>query len=254
MRRKLVAGNWKCNGSLASNDALLGAIASSGMGNSGTGCVVLAPFPYLQQVRTRLAGSGIAWGAQNVSEFGLGAFTGEVAAEMLVELGCSHVVIGHSERRTLLHEDDETVARKVKVARRAGLVPIVCVGETLAERESGRAEQVVSGQVNAVLNVEGGEVLDGAVVAYEPVWAIGTGRTASPEQAQDMHAFIREVVRKRSGRIAESLPILYGGSVKAGNASALFAMPDIDGALVGGASLVAEEFVNIWRAAAAGGR
>lgn len=254
MRRRLVAGNWKSHGSSSSNASLLDALVASGAGSGGAGCAVLVPFPYLQQVGSTLSGSGIGWGAQNVSEFGLGAFTGEVAAEMLVDLGCTYVAVGHSERRTLLGEGNETVARKVSAARRLGLVPIVCVGETLEERDSGRAQEVVSGQLRAVLDISGVEALGGAVVAYEPVWAIGTGKTASPQQAQEMHAFIRSVIGERDRPIADALPVIYGGSVKAANAESLFGMPDIDGALVGGASLVAGEFSEIWRAAAAGGQ
>jgi len=247
MRKKLVAGNWKMNGSLASNESLLRELRSVDV--SGAAMVVFPPFPYLQQCGAQLAGSGVTLGAQDVSEFASGAYTGEVAGNMLVEFGCRFVLVGHSERRTLHGETSEQVARKAVAAHRSGLIPVVCVGETLAERESGRTQTVIAAQVDAVVSLAGQEVLAGAVLAYEPVWAIGTGRTASPEQAQEVHAFIRARVAAVDASRASTLQILYGGSVKGANAATLFSMPDVDGGLVGGASLVAKEFLEIHRAA-----
>ena len=246
MRRKLVAGNWKMHGSLAENEALLGALRSP----AGAECAVCVPFPYLAQTRALLQGSAIVWGAQDVSEHEKGAYTGEVSAAMLREFGCRYVIVGHSERRALHHEDNALVGRKMRAAQACGITPIVCVGETLAQREAGETEAIVAGQVDAVIAQSGVGALSQAVIAYEPVWAIGTGKTASPEQAQAVHRFIRERVRTAGAAVAEQLRILYGGSVKAANAQALFAMPDIDGGLVGGASLDAKEFSTILGAAA----
>jgi triosephosphate isomerase len=252
MRKKLVAGNWKMNGSRASNESLLQQLRSVDV--SGAGMVVFPPFPYLQQCAEQVAGSGLGLGAQDLSEFEGGAYTGEVSGGMLAELGCGYVIVGHSERRTLHGETNEQVARKAVAAHRAGLVPVVCVGETLAERESGQTEAVIGAQVDALLVVAGKEVLAKVVLAYEPVWAIGTGLTASPEQAQGVHAFIRARVAAVDAPRASTLRILYGGSVKGANAATLFAMPDVDGGLVGGASLVAKEFLEIHRAAAVASR
>jgi triosephosphate isomerase len=247
MRKKLVAGNWKMHGSLAENAALLAAIKPA---LAGIEAVVCVPFPYLAQAQAELAGSSIAWGAQNVSEQAKGAFTGEVSAAMLVEFGCKYVIVGHSERRSLYGESDALVASKYKAAQAAGLIPILCVGESLEERESGVTEAVVARQLDAVIDAAGVGSLSNAVVAYEPVWAIGTGKTATPEQAQAVHAFIRGKVAALDAGVADQLVIQYGGSVKAANASELMAQPDIDGGLIGGASLVADEFVAICRAAA----
>jgi triosephosphate isomerase len=249
MRRKLVAGNWKMHGSLAANAQLLGALASGGAGSGNAACAVLVPFPYLAQAQQLLKGSGLKWGAQNLSEFAAGAYTGEVAGAMLAEFECTYVAVGHSERRALYGEDSALVARKLVAARKSGLTPIVCFGETLAEREAGRTEAVVGDQLKAVLDVAGLGLLAESVVAYEPVWAIGTGKTATPDEAQEVHAHIRALVARQDPEVAVRMPILYGGSVKAASAKSLFAMPDVDGGLVGGASLVAEEFLNIWRAA-----
>jgi triosephosphate isomerase len=251
MRGKLVAGNWKMHGSLAANAALLGALRSAGSA-AMPDAAVCVPFPYLAQARELLRGSPVALGAQDVSEHPQGAFTGEVSAAMLAELGCKHVIVGHSERRTLHAEDSGLVGRKARSARSAGLTPIVCVGETLAQRESGKTEAVVAEQIDALLEEAGVAVVAQSVIAYEPVWAIGTGKTASPEQAQAVHRFIRSRIRSTDASIAEALRILYGGSVKANNAAELFAMPDIDGGLVGGASLDAKEFIEIMRAALPG--
>jgi triosephosphate isomerase len=247
MRKKLVAGNWKMHGSLAENAALLAAIKPALAGIEAAVCV---PFPYLAQVQSALAGSSIAWGAQNVSEQAKGAFTGEVSTAMLLDFGCKYVIVGHSERRSLYGESDELVAKKYMAAQAAGLVPILCVGESLEERESGVTEAVVARQLDAVIKAAGVASLGRAVVAYEPVWAIGTGKTASPEQAQAVHAFIRGKIAALDSEVADQLVIQYGGSVKAANAAELMAQPDIDGGLIGGASLVADEFIAICRAAA----
>lgn len=242
-RTRLVAGNWKMHGSREANRALLDAIVA-GVGNAAAQCVVCPPFPYLAQAAERLRGTAVALGAQNVSEHKPGAFTGEVAAGMLVELGCRYAIVGHSERRQLYAESDAQVGAKYSAARAAGLTPILCVGETLAQREAGRTEEVVARQLAAVK-------FDGGVLAYEPVWAIGTGRNATPEQAQEVHAFLRRQLPTELGR---STPILYGGSVKPQNATAIFAMPDVDGGLIGGASLVAGDFLAIVHAAETHGR
>jgi triosephosphate isomerase len=236
MRARLVAGNWKMHGSAAANRALLDALVA---GVQGVECVVCVPFPYVAQAAERLKGTTIAWGAQNVSEHAQGAYTGEVSAAMLADLGCRYVLVGHSERRQLYGETDAVAAAKFAAAQGAGLRPIFCVGETLAERDAGRTEEVVARQLDAVL---GRGKFGDAVLAYEPVWAIGTGRTATPEQAQAVHAFLRK-------RLGEATRILYGGSVKAQNAAAIFAMPDVDGGLIGGASLVAADFLAICAAA-----
>ncbi len=241
MRQKLVVGNWKMNGRLAQNDRLLAALRGGWTGAPDRAMAVCVPFPYLAQVQSALSGSSIHWGAQDVSEFDSGAYTGEVSGTMLRDFGCAYVIVGHSERRQLFAEDDATVARKAAAALQAGLTPIVCVGETLAEREQGVTTQVVARQWAAVADKVGSRSRE-TVVAYEPVWAIGTGRTASPEQAQEVHAQIRSAL---AGIRAEGVPVLYGGSVKGSNARALFAMPDIDGGLVGGASLDADEFLTI---------
>jgi triosephosphate isomerase len=249
MRQRLAVGNWKMHGSLPENRLLLDSLAAAASGISSAICAVCVPFPYLAQVQATLAGSRVVWGAQNVSQHPKGAFTGEVSAAMLREFGCRYVLVGHSERRQLFGEDDATVAAKAKAALAAGLTPIVCVGETLAERERNVTEEVVGRQVSAAADVLGTEGLAASVLAYEPVWAIGTGKTASPQQAQAVHAFIRGLLKARSAQLAGTVPILYGGSVKAANAAELFAMADVDGGLVGGASLVAEEFVAICREA-----
>jgi triosephosphate isomerase len=209
------------------------------------------PYVYLPAVRDWLAGSPIALGAQDIADKeGTGAYTGEVSGAMLRDVGCSYAIVGHSERRALYGETDAVVATKFQATQRAGLIPIVCVGETLAQREAGETRQVIARQLEAVMDAAGVQAFGNAVVAYEPVWAIGTGRTATPEQAQEVHAFIRGMVAARDGTIAAGLSILYGGSVKGANARNLLAMADIDGGLVGGASLVAAEFLEIFRAAA----
>jgi triosephosphate isomerase len=248
MRSKSVVGNWKLNGSLASNEALLKALLREIPRQGPVACAVCVPYPYLAQAQGLLQGSGIGWGCQDVSRFDKGAYTGDVSAAMAAEFGSRYAIVGHSERRTVFGDTDEVVVAKFAAARRAKLTPIFCVGETLEEREAGRTEAVLARQVDALLAGGAGE-LEGCIVAYEPVWAIGTGKTATSAQAQEAHAFLRARVGGKDKAVAAALPILYGGSVKASNAKELFAMPDVDGGLVGGASLVAEEFAGIWRAA-----
>ena len=249
MRRKLVVGNWKMYGRLERNQTLLQGVLDGVRELGNADYAVCVPYPYLAQAQAMLAGSNVAWGAQNLSPQEEGAFTGAVAPGMLTDFGCSYVIIGHSERRGLFHESNEIASAKFGAAQRAGLKPIFCVGETLAERESDVTERVVATQLDAVLVRYGAKALQDAVIAYEPVWAIGTGKTASPEQAEAVHAFIRARVAQHDAQIAEGLCILYGGSVKAANAAELFGMPDIDGGLIGGASLVSDDFVAICKAA-----
>lgn len=244
-RRKLVVGNWKMHGSRPTNATLMAGV----LGAKPFGCdvAVCPPFPYLSEAAVALAASGLRWGAQDCSVHEQGAYTGEVSARMLAEFGCRYVIVGHSERRALHGESDALVAEKAKAALAHGVTPIVCVGETLSERDAGLTESVVKRQLSAVIHALAhcaGEM----VVAYEPVWAIGTGKTATPEQAQEVHATLRAQLRAATSR-AEAMTLLYGGSVKPDNAQALFAQPDIDGALVGGAALKAEDFVAICRAA-----
>ncbi len=248
MRRKIVAGNWKLHGS---RDFATGLVAElvAGLPVDGVEMVVLPPLPYLGDLIEDFEGHAIAFGAQDVSSNEKGAYTGEVSAAMLVDVGARYGLVGHSERRQYHAENSELVAAKFQAAKHAGLIPILCVGETLEQREAGQTEAVIAAQLAPVLDLVGVEAFAGAVVAYEPVWAIGTGRTASPEQAQAVHAFIRGVVKGRDARIADSLPLLYGGSVKPDNAAELFAQADVDGGLVGGASLVAGDFLAIARAA-----
>lgn len=249
MRARLVVGNWKMNGSLPENEILLDAVKRGAASLRSSASAVCVPFPYLQQAQRLLQGSSVTWGAQDVSEHAKGAYTGEVSASMLRDFGATYAIVGHSERRTLFGETDDKVAAKFAAARQVGLTPILCVGETLTEREAGSTDAVVERQLRAVADGAGAAALRHAVLAYEPVWAIGTGRTASPEQAQAVHAFLRRVLREYLGEAADDATVLYGGSVKAGNAQELFAQPDIDGGLIGGASLVAEEFLAICRAA-----
>ncbi len=249
MRRKLVAGNWKLNGTLAGVERLAEGIRAGAQAMGTVDIVVCPTFVHIPKVAGLLADTSVAWGAQDVSDQDEGAYTGEVAAPMLVELGCRYAIVGHSERRNRYGEDDALVARKFLAARRAGLIPILCVGELLEEREGGVTEQVVGRQLNAVLEAAGETGLADSVVAYEPVWAIGTGKTAGPVQAQEVHAFIRARIAVWDGTIAQRIRILYGGSVKGSNATELFTMEDIDGGLIGGASLKAEEFLTICRAA-----
>jgi triosephosphate isomerase len=251
MPAKAVVGNWKLNGSLASNEALLKALLKEIPPQHPVACAVCVPAPYLAQAGGMLKGSGIAWGAQDVSRFERGAYTGEVSAAMVAEMGARYTLVGHSERRTIFGDTDAVVVEKYAAARKARLTPVFCVGETLEEREGNRTEAVLARQVEALMAKCGVSELDGGIVAYEPVWAIGTGRTATAAQAQEAHAFIRGRIAAQGKDVAARLTILYGGSVKGSNAAELFAMPDVDGGLIGGASLVAEEFVAIWRAAGA---
>ena len=248
MRKKLVAGNWKMHGSLRENAALLDRLVA---GLPGVGCEVLVcvPYPYLAQVGERLQATSVLWGAQNVNEHAVGAFTGEVAATMLADFACTHVLVGHSERRTLYGESDALVAAKCKAVLAAGMRPVLCVGETLAEREAGLTQVVVERQLSVVLDVVGVAAFARMVLAYEPVWAIGTGLTASPAQAEEVHAAIRLRIAGQDAAVAEGLQILYGGSVKPQSAVELFAQPNIDGGLIGGAALVADDFLAICRAA-----
>ncbi|HZW60175.1 MAG TPA: triose-phosphate isomerase [Woeseiaceae bacterium] len=251
MRNCLVAGNWKMNGSRATTAALLDGIRTGFSGSDTVELLVCPPFPYLSDARAALAGSAVALGAQTVSEYEAGAYTGETSAAMLVDLGCRYVIVGHSERRALMGETSAQVAAKFDMALKHGLVPILCVGETLAEREAARTDAVIDAQLDAVLDGAGVQAFATAVIAYEPVWAIGTGRTAAPQQAQDVHAHIRARIAARDEDIAAGVQILYGGSVKGANAGGLFGMPDIDGGLIGGASLEAKDFLAIADAAVA---
>lgn len=248
MPRKLVAGNWKMHGSLVDNAALLAGVVS---GAQGLNCdiAVCVPFPYLYQAQQALSGTPVRLGAQNLSEHAKGAYTGEVSAAMLKDFACAYVIVGHSERRSLYGETDAQVAAKFVAAQAMGLTPILCLGESLQERETGVTEAVVGRQLDAVLAVAGVAAFARAVIAYEPVWAIGTGLTATPEQAQAAHAFIRGRLAQHEAGIAENVVIQYGGSMKPSNAAELLSQPDIDGGLIGGAALVAEDFLAICRAA-----
>ncbi|HEY4531479.1 MAG TPA: triose-phosphate isomerase [Luteimonas sp.] len=248
MRSRIVAGNWKLNGSRRFAAELLQQVAD-GMPGAGVEVVVLPPATLLPGLCEAWSARGIGFGGQDVSEHGEGAYTGEVSAAMLADAGARFALVGHSERRQYHHEDSDLVARKFAAARAAGLRPILCVGESRDEREGGTTEAVIAAQLRPVLDLVGAEGFADAVVAYEPVWAIGTGLTASPQQAQDVHAFIRSEVAARDAKMGNSLPILYGGSVKPANAAELFSQPDVDGGLIGGASLVATDFLAIVAAA-----
>jgi triosephosphate isomerase len=256
MRRKLVIGNWKMNGSCSGNTALLSGIVAGLTELSvdrgadlGADCAVCAPAPYLAQCQAELSGTPVAWGAQDVSAHAAGAYTGEVATCMLTDFACRYVLVGHSERRAYHQESSELVAQKALAALAAGLTPVVCVGETLEQREAGQTDAVVCAQLDAVLNVIDGADLSRIVLAYEPVWAIGTGKTATPQMAQDVHQVLRASAARKNAEAAAGLRILYGGSMKPDNARELLAMPDIDGGLIGGAALKAADFLGIIRAA-----
>jgi len=249
MRQSLVAANWKMNGSIQSNQSLLESLKQNVGSVQNAEVVICPPFVYLQQVRQLLEGSRMSWGAQNLSQQEPGAFTGEVAASMLVDFDCKYVIVGHSERRSIYAESDILVAEKFAKAQSVGLIPILCVGELLDQREAGETQNVVKRQLDAVIKLQGAASLAKSVIAYEPVWAIGTGKTATPEQAQEVHGFIRGEIAKLDAGVAENIQILYGGSVKGSNAAELFSMPDIDGGLIGGASLKADEFLTICQAA-----
>ncbi|MBU2865032.1 triose-phosphate isomerase [Reinekea forsetii] len=246
-RRTLVAANWKMNGNKETVASLLTAF-KSGM-NGSSDVAVFPPALYVAQAAELLKDTDIAYGVQNVSAEASGAFTGELSLSMVKEFDCQYVLIGHSERRELFGETDAQIAQKVKATLESGVIPMLCIGETLEQRESGVTEDVVRTQIQAVLDAVGIAAFDTIVVAYEPVWAIGTGKTASPEQAQEVHAFIRGMLAAEDAAVAAKTRILYGGSVKAASAEALFGQPDIDGGLVGGASLIADEFVAICNAA-----
>jgi triosephosphate isomerase len=256
MRRPVVAGNWKMHGSRSVNEALLSELEPRLEPEWAIDVIVFPPYVYLAEAARLLDQSQIRLGAQDVCAEGVGAFTGQVSASMLKDVGCRYVIVGHSERRRLYHEDDALVARKFAAALGAGLTPVLCVGETLEEHEAHRTAEVVARQLDAVSAMNGVASFAHAIVAYEPVWAIGTGRTATPQQAQQVHAHLRGRIAAQNANIGGQLRILYGGSVKGGNAAELFSMPDVDGGLVGGASLSADEFQQICAAASvrSGGR
>jgi len=241
-----VAGNWKMNASKESVNKLVMGILS-GMSNVSSEVVICAPFPYLSQVEALITHSQVRLGAQNLNTNMSGAFTGEVSADMIKDFGAQHVIVGHSERRSFYGETNTIVAEKVKAALDSGLIPLFCVGETLEQREAGETESVVAAQINTVADLVGIDAFLNIVVAYEPVWAIGTGVTASPEQAQEVHAFIRQLLANNNYDVAQQTPILYGGSMNAANAKELIACADIDGGLIGGASLKPEDFLQICR-------
>ncbi len=248
-RRPLVAGNWKMNGTRAAATGLVGDILRGVAAAGDVEVAVCPPFILIPLVAEMLQGSSVRWGGQNLDPHESGAYTGEISGAMLRDFGCTYVIVGHSERRTLYGETDAVVAEKFAAAQAAGLTPILCIGETLAEREANRTEAVVERQLAAVLDRNGGASLARAAIAYEPVWAIGTGRTATPQQAQEVHRFLRAHIAARDREVAATVRILYGGSVKGANARELFSQPDVDGGLIGGASLHAEEFLTICRAA-----
>jgi triosephosphate isomerase (TIM) len=250
MRRQMVAGNWKMHGSRAANQALLADLEMNLRSEWAIDIVVFPPYVYLSDAVRMLEDGRIAVGAQDVCAESGGPFTGQVSAAMLKDVGCSYVIVGHSERRRWYHEDDALVARKFAMVLESDLTPVLCVGETLEEREAKQTEEVIARQLDAVIAMHGVGGFARAILAYEPVWAIGTGRTASPEQAQAVHSYLRNRIHTQDAKIARHLRILYGGSVKAGNAAELFSMPDVDGGLVGGASLSADEFQQICAAAA----
>src|SRR5467141_1868927 len=252
MRRQMVAGNWKMHGSRAANQALLAELEMSLKPEWPVDIVVFPPYVYLSDAVRMLEDGRIAVGAQDVCAESGGAFHGQVCAAMLKDVGCRYVIVGHSERRRWYHEDDALVARKFAAVLDVGLTPVLCLGETLEEREARQTEAVIARQLDAVIAMQGVGGFARAILAYEPVWAIGTGRTASPEQAQDVHSFLRDRIHAQDAKMANHLRILFGGSVKAGNAAELFSMPDVDGGLIGGASLKADEFLTILAAAGPG--
>ncbi|WP_031433676.1 triose-phosphate isomerase [Methylomarinum vadi] len=246
MRQSLVMGNWKMNGSRSESQALAQAIVD-GLNAGDQGIAVCVPFVYLSDVRGIIESTPVALGAQNVADQEKGAFTGEISAAMLKDCGCTYALVGHSERRTCYGDTDQSVAARFCQAQKQGIVPVLCIGETLEEREQDKTFAVIDEQLNAVIDMAGIEALANSVIAYEPVWAIGTGKTATDEQAQEVHKYIRGLIAEKNQDIADKIQILYGGSVKPDNAKALFAMPDIDGGLIGGASLDAESFLSIYR-------
>jgi triosephosphate isomerase len=248
MRTKIVAGNWKLNGSRTFAQNFLSAVLPTL--NAHVNTIIVPPLPNLQTLIAQYAAPGLSFGAQDVGVHAQGAFTGDISSEMLKDIGCRYVLLGHSERRQFQQESSDLVAEKFVAAQRAGLTPILCVGESLHQRETGHTEWVLEKQLKPVLDLAGVHAFGQACIAYEPIWAIGTGKSATPEQVQEVHAFIRSEIAAFDAKIASSLPILYGGSVKASNASELFLQPDVDGGLVGGASLIAQEFIAIVAAAA----
>lgn len=247
-RKPLVAANWKMNGTLSSVNPLLDDILQELDESDSADVVICPPYVYIPVCAAKLADSRIQWGSQNVSEKSEGAYTGEISCDMLKDFSCRFAIIGHSERRTLYGETNTLIAAKFAQLVENDLIPILCVGELLEERESNRTEAVIEEQLNTVINAVGIHHFSDAVIAYEPVWAIGTGKTASPEQAQEVHAFIRDIIRQHDERLATTIRILYGGSVKPGNAKELFSMVDVDGGLIGGASLQAGDFISICHA------
>ncbi len=246
MRQSLVMGNWKMNGSRSEGLALANAIAA-GLKDGDQGIAVCVPYVYLSDVQGAIESTPLALGGQNVADQSSGAYTGEISAAMLKECGCTYALVGHSERRSYYGDTDESVATRFCQAQKEGITPVLCIGETLEERESDTTFAVIDRQLNAVINMAGIDALADSVIAYEPVWAIGTGKTASDEQAQEVHKYIRQQIAAKSQVVADKIQILYGGSVKPDNAKAIFAMPDIDGGLIGGASLDAESFLAIYQ-------
>ncbi len=246
MRQSLVMGNWKMNGSRSEGLALANAIAA-GLKDGDQGIAVCVPYVYLSDVQGAIESTPLALGGQNVADQSSGAYTGEISAAMLKECGCTYALVGHSERRSYYGDTDESVATRFCQAQKEGITPVLCIGETLEERESDTTFAVIDRQLNAVINMAGIDALADSVIAYEPVWAIGTGKTASDEQAQEVHRYIRQQIAAKSQAVADKIQILYGGSVKQDNAKAIFAMPDIDGGLIGGASLDAESFLAIYQ-------
>ncbi|MCF6250335.1 MAG: triose-phosphate isomerase [Methylococcaceae bacterium] len=246
MRQSLVMGNWKMNGSRSEGLALANAIAA-GLKDGDQGIAVCVPYVYLSDVQGAIESTPLALGGQNVADQSSGAYTGEISAAMLKECGCTYALVGHSERRSYYGDTDESVATRFCQAQKEGITPVLCIGETLEERESDTTFAVIDRQLNAVINMAGIDALADSVIAYEPVWAIGTGKTASDEQAQEVHRYIRQQIAAKSQAVADKIQILYGGSVKPDNAKAIFAMPDIDGGLIGGASLDAESFLAIYQ-------
>jgi triosephosphate isomerase len=244
MRKTIVAGNWKMNASKDSVDNLIKDLLT-GMDGITSEVLVCAPFPYLAQVELLIQGSKVMLGAQNLNTNASGAYTGEVSADMIKDFGARHVIVGHSERRSLYGETSAMVAEKTKAALNAGLTPLLCIGESIEQRDSGNTEAVIEKQLSAVIELVGIEAFNQIIIAYEPVWAIGTGVTATPEQAQEAHLFIRSLLAKNDKSVAQKTPILYGGSMNASNASELISCADIDGGLIGGAALKAEDFLQI---------
>ncbi len=246
MRKSLVMGNWKMNGSRSEGLALANAIAA-GLKQGDQGIAVCVPYVYLSDIKSAVENTPLVLGAQNIADQESGAYTGEISASMLKECGCTYALVGHSERRSYYGDTNESVATRFCQAQKEGIVPVLCIGETLEERESDKTFAIIDKQLNAVIDMAGIDALGNSVIAYEPVWAIGTGKTASDEQAQEVHKYIREQIALKNQEVANKVQILYGGSVKPDNAKAIFSMPDIDGGLIGGASLDAESFLTIYQ-------